>query len=129
MYMLTQDGAIRRLSDGAFIPLDSANADYVTYLAWVDEGNAAEPYEPPSLGVPLSVTKRQAKQALLLAGKLAEVEAALAGMPGLEGELARIEWNDSQTVERERPLTQQLGAAIGLSDAEIDQLFISAATL
>jgi len=40
-YMITVHGTIRRLSDEAVIPLDLGNADYLLYLAWVDEGNVA----------------------------------------------------------------------------------------
>lgn len=29
-----------------WIPCDPANADYQDYLAWVEAGNTAEPWEP-----------------------------------------------------------------------------------
>jgi hypothetical protein len=32
-----------RLSDGAFVPFDLANADYRAYLEWVAEGNQPLP--------------------------------------------------------------------------------------
>lgn len=43
MYTLTsQEGIIRRASDGACIPADPGNIDYQQYLAWVAQGNVAE---------------------------------------------------------------------------------------
>ena len=33
---------IRRISDGAFIPMNEDNTDYQKYLEWVAEGNTAE---------------------------------------------------------------------------------------
>lgn len=42
-YQLTNGDAILRTTDGAFIPPDPANTDYVAYLTWLDEGNTPEP--------------------------------------------------------------------------------------
>ena len=39
----TTYNSIRRMSDGACIPLEPANADYQKYLKWVAEGNTPEP--------------------------------------------------------------------------------------
>lgn len=36
---------IKRTSDGAFIPLDPENTDYIAYLAWVAAGNTPDPAE------------------------------------------------------------------------------------
>lgn len=45
-YDVTATSAVRR-SDGAFIPADPANKDYVEYLAWVAEGNSPTPLPAP----------------------------------------------------------------------------------
>jgi hypothetical protein len=34
---------IKRLSDGATIPMDEHNVDYQEYLKWISEGNQPEP--------------------------------------------------------------------------------------
>jgi RNA polymerase-interacting CarD/CdnL/TRCF family regulator len=51
MYKLLSDNAaIRRLTDGACIPPDHANRDYREYLEWLSKGNTPEPaYTPEEL--------------------------------------------------------------------------------
>ena len=80
--------------------------------------------------VPARVTRRQARQALALAGLFAAVQPAIDSIPDpQQRQLAQIEWDDSQDFERDRPLLIELGHAIGLDDAGIDELFIQAGAL
>lgn len=76
--------------------------------------------------IPQEVTMRQARQQLIKTGKLAAVNAALAGMAGEAGELARAEWEYSTVVQRNRPLVLTLGSALGI---DLDAMFIAAAAL
>lgn len=72
---------------------------------------------------------RQARLALLGAGKLATVNTAVANMPGAAGEAARIEWEYSGEVHRDKALVQALSPVLGLTDAQLDALFVAAAAL
>lgn len=86
----------------------------------------AEPEEPTT---PASVTMRQARLALLGAGLLHMVDAALSALPSPQKEAAEIEWEFAATVDRESPTTMLLAQALGMTDEELDQLFTLAATL
>ena len=79
--------------------------------------------------VPASVTMRQARLALLGAGKLADVNTAIASLPEPTKSAATIEWEYSGEVFRNKALVQTLGPMLGLTDAQLDSLFIAAATL
>lgn len=80
--------------------------------------------------VPVKVTRRQARQALALAGLLDSVQPAINAIADtMQRQLAQIEWDDSQEFERHRPLLIQLAQAIGLDDAALDAMFIQAGGL
>lgn len=81
----------------------------------------------PSVGIPNSVTMRQARLALLSVGKLAQVNAAIAAIPdATQRAAAEIEWEYAQTVDRDSPFVQMLGTALAL---DLDALFTAAAAL
>jgi hypothetical protein len=75
------------------------------------------------------VTMRQARLALLQQGLLSSVDAAIAGLPEGEKEAAEIQWEYGSEVERLSPLVVGLMPALGMSEEEIDDLFVLAGTL
>jgi hypothetical protein len=79
--------------------------------------------------VPAQVTMRQARLALFNAGKLANVDAAINSLPSPQKEVAQIEWEFSSTVERGRDITTSIATALGMSEQDLDNLFIEASKL
>lgn len=107
--------------------------DHRLYTLALEEVEAGEsdilPYVEPLAPIPQVVTMRQARLALLSDGLLANVETALASLSEPDKSAASIEWEYSQTVERQRPFVLTLGALLGLTSIELDDLFILASTL
>ena len=86
-------------------------------------------YVEPAPAGPTVVTMRQARLALLQAGLLQRAEEAIASMAGIDGDVARIEWQYASQVRREQPLVQQLATVLGLDRSALDELFTKAAAL
>jgi hypothetical protein len=67
---------VKRIADNAFIPFDTDNTDYATYLAWLAEGNTPEPADvppPPTVQEQLAtldadnmLTQRNLREAIML---------------------------------------------------------------
>ena len=116
-----------------------ADADFAASIGAVDATGASigdlwdgktfikPPAAPPV--VPQSVTMRQARLALLAAGKLSSVNSAITGMTGAAGDAARIEWEFSTEVRRDEPLVLSLGDALGMTALQLDDFFVAAAAL
>lgn len=97
-------------------------------IGWLYDGEVFSPPPAPPAPVPDNVTMRQARLALLGAGLLDDVDAAIAAIPNeTQRRAAQIEWEYATTVERASPLIGQLAPALSLTEAQMDQLFIAAA--
>ncbi len=79
----------------------------------------------------LSLTARQFRLGLVNAGiSPTQVTATIAAMPaGADRDKAQIEWEFATTFNRMHPLIATVGAALGLTDVQIDAMWLSAIEL
>lgn len=89
-----------------------------------DDAPEAAQYQVPLSTPSVSVTPRQARLALLAAGLLDQVEAAV----NAAGGATKISWEFATTIERNSPLIETLRGSLGLTGEQIDTLFRYAAT-
>lgn len=83
-------------------------------------------YTPTPIA-PQVVSARQAKRALLAAGLLGDVEAAIEAISdATEREAARIDWEYATEFRRDNEMLNSIGAALELTEGQIDDLFIAA---
>jgi hypothetical protein len=75
------------------------------------------------------ITMRQARLALLQAGLLDDVQTAINTMSEPTKTAAIIEWEYSGSVLRHNGFVSVLGPLLGLTEQQIDDLFILASTL
>jgi hypothetical protein len=76
-----------------------------------------------------SVTPRQARLELAKRGLLANIDTIIASLPADQQDAVKIEWEYAVAVERSSVWVQQLGVALGLDDAGLDDLFKAAERL
>lgn len=79
--------------------------------------------------VPASISPRQARLALASQGLMTQMDAAIAAMPVGVKEAVEIEWEFASSVDRNSALLSSLGATLGLTEVQLDDLFKLAVTL
>lgn len=98
-------------------------------IGWTYDGSTftppvIDPIEPQQF-IPTVVSSRQGKLALLDAGLLDDVEAAVAA----SSRAVQIEWIEATEFRRDWPTLVALQGTLGLTDQQIDDLFIAASRL
>lgn len=86
----------------------------------------ATPATPAQIAATLTVSRFQARAALLQAGKL---DAVTAAVETSDSAFVKLAWNEAVEFPRQSPAIAALAAAIGLSDADVDDLFIAASKI
>jgi hypothetical protein len=87
------------------------------------------PNESITNPVPQTVTTRQMHKALAMTNKLSTIKAFIASLPEPNKTLIDIEFNQSNEFQRDNILLNQMAPQLGMTSADVDQLFIYASTL
>lgn len=132
-----ESGEIRVFFEGAdsesTIPNDMGNRHRQMIAEWEAAGNSIPPYVPPEPTAPAisPLTARQLRLGLVMNGfTLDQVETAIVDIDDPEQRaVASIEWEYASRFERTHPLIAQVGAALGLTDEQVDGMWEAASAL
>jgi len=124
MYKLLQNSVVL-VEQAMEIPFDLANTDYQQYLTWLAEGNTPEPYVAPPPPIPSTVTRFQALAVLAAGGYLDTIRTYINTLD--QNNVQRLAWENATDWERSSPTLNALAAMLGLTDTEVDDLFVAAA--
>ena len=123
VYQLTHTAGVTRLSDGAAIPADDGNRDWIAYQAWLTAGNVPSPVVD-SAPAQIVVSAASLRRALDAKGWLADVRAAVAGADALTQEL----WTAASVFPIDDPMVAAVAAAIGKTSDDVLAVFQLAET-
>lgn len=92
------------------------------YLAWLAEGNTPNPYVPPS-PVPQQVPMWAVRSVLKTNNLFDQAQTAINASTN---ENLKLVWEYGNFADRNSPSIAELATALGLTDAQVDQMFIDA---
>ena len=84
---------------------------------------------PGPAPVPETVSRAQGKMALVQAGLWGAVETAVDAMTGNDKIMAQIALNDTTDWRRDSPFLTQMADAVGITESQLDDLFIAASQI
>lgn len=87
------------------------------------------PLPPIPPRVPREIANWRARAVIELAGLLPAVETAISGMEGAAGIVVRNAWESGAPLARHGPTVSALSPALGLTDEQVDSMFIQAEAL
>jgi hypothetical protein len=91
---------------------------------WISNGNTPDPYVPPPPPIPATVTRFQALATLAAGGWLDVVHTYVDALP--RSNVQRLAFENATDWERTSPTVNAIASMLGLSDAQVDELFIAA---
>lgn len=106
--------------------LDMLGNDPTTALQAMIDGDGPP---VPSVRVPREIENWRAKAVLAAMGLTALVEGALIALPEPQRSLITVAWHGGAKVARRGPAVLGIASALGLTDAQLDAMFIQAAAL
>lgn len=128
------------IEGGVAVNITEAEADYADAKGWVLaptahigdawDGATWHTPEPPAAPVPDAITRAQGKAALIHADLMPAVLAFIASIADPKDRaMAEVTMNDADVWRRDNAFLNAAGSALGLTSAQIDDLFRQAATI
>lgn len=126
MYQETDTlGIVKETSTGDLISRETWRWEAVQ--DWLNAGHTLAPCTPPESLGPQSVTRYQALMALHSAGKLSQVQTMMVNpTTPIRVQLA---WQNATTFLRRSDMVETMGLALGLTEEDIDALFLAASAV
>lgn len=107
----------------------TVNIDFAVWdgTQWIDPRTEAE---KKKANVPSSITRRQLKLQLLFSGISFEyIEGILNTLEEPQKTIALINWQEAGTFDRDNAMLNQMAIVLGISDDQLDDIFINGSVL
>jgi hypothetical protein len=115
---------VTRLSDGVTGAADDRDPLFSEYTAWLLEGGTPIVENTEVLPIPESVPSHHLRRALTAAGLRQQIEALISALP--VDHAMRDDWEYAPTIRRDAQGIESVRAALGLTEAQVDDVFRAA---